>query len=109
MDNDKKLNLWIIFLSIILVICLPFIIGKRENYNDNLENLIGIYGFPFDWLHIYANKGFSFLGIGFIVNIIFFYFVIKSLIWIFKKIIGYVRFFFVICFIKHNKSIFRKK
>lgn len=42
MDNEKKPNLWIIFLSIILVICLPFFIGKRENYNDNLENLIGI-------------------------------------------------------------------
>ncbi|KGA81243.1 hypothetical protein KQ41_20810 [Lysinibacillus fusiformis] len=45
MDNDKRLNLWIIFLSIILVICLPFIIGKRENYNDNLENLIGTTDF----------------------------------------------------------------
>lgn len=82
----KKTNFWIIILSIVLVFTLPFIIGSRENFLS--ENVKAIYGFPFDWLHLYTNKGFSFLGIGFLVNIIFFYFVIKILIWIYKKIVG---------------------
>ncbi len=87
--GTKKTNLWIALLSTVIVICLPFIIGSRRNLNINgeLENLIGIYGFPFDWLHLFPNKGYGFLGIGFILNIIFFYFVIKILIWIFKKLI----------------------
>lgn len=88
--KSKKRDLWIILLSTIIVICLPFIFGSRKNLNINREqeNLIGIYGFPFDWLNLYTNKGFSFLGIGFLVNIIFFYLVIKILIWIYKKIVG---------------------
>ncbi|WP_342513360.1 hypothetical protein MKY34_00795 [Sporosarcina sp. FSL K6-1522] len=89
--KNKKFNVWILIVSIVLVICIPFINGSRENFNVNEgkeDILIGIYGFPFDWLHLYTNNGFSFLGIGFIGNIIFFYCVIKILIWIYKKIFG---------------------
>lgn len=88
---DKRINLWILFISIVLVICIPFINGSRENlnvYEGKEDFLIDIYGFPFDWLHLYPNNGFSFLGIGFIGNIIFFYYAIKILIWLYKKIVG---------------------
>lgn len=82
----KKYNIYILVFSIILVICIPFINGSRENLNiDGYKNF---YGFPFDWLHLYPNNGFSFLWIGFIVNIVIFYYFIKILIWLYKKIFG---------------------
>lgn len=89
--GNKKISIWILIISIVLVICIPFINGSRENLNvyGGQENyLTGIYGFPFDWLHLYPNNGFSFLWLGFMFNIIFFYYVIKILIRIYKKIVG---------------------
>ena len=79
----KKYNIYILVFSIILVVCIPFINGSRDV--DGYENF---YGFPFDWLHLYPNNGFSFLWIGFIVNIVIFYYFIKILIWLYKKIFG---------------------
>lgn len=90
MDLRKKYNIYILVFSIVLVISLPFINGSRENLNSGgYKNfLVGIYGFPFDWLHLYPNNGFSFLWIGFIVNIIIFYYIIRILIWFYNKIFG---------------------
>lgn len=82
--RDKKGDAWIFIVSIFFVICIPFINGTRENLGSN-DFIKTIYGFPFDWLHIFANNGFSFLWIGFIGNILFFYLIIKILIWIYKK------------------------
>ncbi|WP_155590927.1 hypothetical protein [Lysinibacillus cavernae] len=92
-DENKKINKWLLLISIILVICLPFILGSRENLNvhGDREYLKAIYGFPFDWLHLYPNNRFSFLWIGFILNIMFFYYMIKLFIWIYKKIVGMLR------------------
>lgn len=67
-----KMKRWIIIISIILVICLPFINGSREIIGDRGDFIKAIYGFPFDWLYLYINGSFSFLVIGFIGSIIFF-------------------------------------
>ena len=84
----KKVNIYFVLVSIVLVICIPLISGSKESLNNNSDKdyLIGIYGFPFDWLHLYINNGFSFLWIGFIINIIFYYYVIKFLIWLYNKV-----------------------
>ncbi|MFJ7371355.1 hypothetical protein ACIQVU_18310 [Lysinibacillus sp. NPDC098008] len=87
-DKSSVYKIWIIIISIVLVICIPFISGSRDGREDFIK---AIYGFPADWLYLYTNGGFSFLGIGFIVNIIFFYYMIKILIWAYKKIIGWIK------------------
>ncbi|GEM_PF-946981 len=89
--KPNKTNIWIIIVSIVLVVCIPLINGSREIVSDRRDLFRAIYGFPFDWLHLYINGGFSFLVIGFIGNIIFFYYMIKILIWAYKKIIGWIK------------------
>jgi len=93
-NKSKRNNVCFLIISIVLVIFIPFGYERKENFNvySGKENLKEIYGFPFDWLHLYPNSGFSFLWIGFIVNIIFFYYGLKILTRIYKKVVSYLRF-----------------
>jgi hypothetical protein len=77
--NNTEIDKWVLIASILLVVCVPFIFeGKKISNTTYL-------GFPFDWLTLYPNNGYSFQTIGFILNIIVFYFVIKILMKIYKK------------------------
>ena len=88
--KGKKINLFVLIVSLIIVILIPFLLGFRESasviyeYRENPGDKY--FGFPFDWLVLYPNNGYSFLGIGFIINVILFYFVIKFLVRLYTKL-----------------------
>ena len=74
----NKLKILILFFSVSLVILIPLIFDLKE------DTYGGYYGFPVDWLVLYPN-GFGFLWIGFILDVVIFYFVTKTIVSIFNK------------------------
>lgn len=55
------------------MIALSFFYGYTRNSRGDY------LGFPFDWLVFYPNKGYGFLGVGFILNIVIFFLIVKAL------------------------------
>ncbi|MDG3045053.1 hypothetical protein OE903_18630 [Bacillus sp. B6(2022)] len=43
-------------------------------------------GFPIDWLVLHSNYGVEFLFLGFILDVIIFYFLLKVLLRVYKRI-----------------------
>ncbi len=60
---------YILILSIVCVLGISFIPG----IGIRIEGGSTFLGFPADWLSLYKNGGFSFLWLGLIFNIAFFY------------------------------------
>lgn len=78
--KTRKFNLIAFLMSIILVVCIPFIFDMKT-----ITSGVEYRGFPVDWLALYPNNGFSFKGLGFLVNVIVFYWLIKLLMSKLKK------------------------
>lgn len=78
--KTRKFNLIAFLISIILVVCIPFIFDMKT-----ITSGVEYRGFPVDWLALYPNNGFSFKGLGFLVNVIVFYWLIKLLMSKLKK------------------------
>ncbi|TFD96626.1 hypothetical protein [Jeotgalibacillus sp. R-1-5s-1] len=72
---NRKLKILIWSTSFILVILIPFIFNIRI-----FQGAAAYIGFPFDWLVFYPNNGYSFQGMGFLLNLLIFYLLIKALI-----------------------------
>jgi len=67
----KKIGKWILILSFVYVTYRSFL------YEFDEGSGVSHFGIPFNWLALYTNIGFSFLWIGFTLNILFFYFVMN--------------------------------
>ena len=63
-----KFNLFALIASIAFVLFIPFVFDMKT-----IASGAEYRGFPFDWLAIYPNIGFSFKGLGFLLNVILFY------------------------------------
>lgn len=74
MDDKKKKGInWVVALiSILLVVFLPFVFDLKIT-----DSGTEFRGFPFDWLAIYPNNGYSFKGMGFLANIVIFYWLLN--------------------------------
>lgn len=78
--RSRKFNLIPFLTSIILVLCIPFIFDMKI-----IASGVEYRGFPFDWLAVYPGNGFSFKGLGFLVDVVVFYWLITLLIKKLKK------------------------
>lgn len=84
-EKEKIVKLIILLVSVILVLCIPFIFDMKVVDSENIE----YRGFPIDWLAIYHNdgykNGYSFKGFGFLLDVVLFYLFIKFVVNRFKK------------------------
>lgn len=78
----KRLNPYILLVSIALAFLVPLLFGFHAN------GYARYYGFPFDGFVSYSDGGYGFLGIGFILNIVFFYFVCVLLNKVFRIVMN---------------------
>jgi len=80
MNNKKKINLSLVVISTLLVVSIPFIFDMKTTVAS-----VEFRGFPFDWIATYPSNGFSFKGLGFLADIIIWYFVLSLVVNLFKK------------------------
>lgn len=73
----------VIFISSIILVLLFSLIPDLSNRLE--EDGTRVFGFPADWLALYPNGGFSFLGWGFLFNIGFFYLICLFVFKYFKQ------------------------
>lgn len=78
----KKVKVYILILSLIAVFGFTFI----PDFGVRFEEGTRFYGFPSDLLGLYPSGGFSFIGLGFLFNIAFFYFIFILMFKGFKKV-----------------------
>ncbi len=81
MNKIKKMLIVIMSLVLLLVVSLT-----NNYFVTTNEDGDRFFGFPANWLAIYPYDGLGFLWIGFIVYIVFFYFIILLLINFTKKV-----------------------
>ena len=82
MRNEPKnrSKLMVLAVSMLLVICLPFVFDLKTTTSNG-----EVRGVPFDWLAVYPNNGFSFKGLGFLADILIWYFVLRLVMNLFNK------------------------
>jgi len=66
--KNKRINRVVLLISVLMVVGIPYVFDLKTS-TSNAE----FRGFPVDWLALYPDNGFSFKGMGFLVNVIFFY------------------------------------
>lgn len=74
-EKAGKFNLFALLASITFVVLIPFVFDMKT-----ITSGAEYRGFPFDWLAIYPNNGFSFKGFGFWLNVMLFYLFINIFI-----------------------------
>lgn len=82
MKNNKK-KVYVLILSIICLLSFSFI----PNIGLRIEENSYYWGFPADWLGIHQYGGFSFMWLGFLFNIAFFY----SIFWLMTKSLSIIK------------------
>ncbi|WP_349925158.1 hypothetical protein ABNP43_17490 [Bacillus altitudinis] len=78
--NKKTVN-WLLSISVLLVIGTAFMRGVYVPHAGS-----DYRGFPIDWLVLHSNYGVEFLFFGFILDVIIFYFLLKVLLRVYKRI-----------------------
>ncbi|PSL40911.1 hypothetical protein B0H99_10343 [Planomicrobium soli] len=78
--RSRKLNLIPFLTSVILVLCIPYIFDMKT-----ITLGMEYRGFPFNWLAVYPSNGISFKGLGFLVDVVVFYWLMTLLINKLKK------------------------
>lgn len=81
---NKRTKIWVFVFSLILVFLFSFFPDFAIKINQDGDQY---YGLPFDWLVLRPHGRFSFLWIGFLLNILFFYVICKIVIKIINKVL----------------------
>ena len=74
--KKSKNRVYVLILSIICVLCFSFVF----NIGLRIDEMTLIPSFPSEWLGIHENGGFSFMWLGFLFDIVFFYLIFWLLI-----------------------------
>ncbi|WP_102691590.1 hypothetical protein [Rummeliibacillus pycnus] len=84
----KRKRIYLLIFGILLVFLFSFVfdIGYRVD-NDKSH----FYGFPAEWLGLYTDGTYGFMGLGLLFNIALFYLVCLILFEIFKSILSRVK------------------
>lgn len=82
MKKNKK-RIYFLILSFVGVLCFSFIPG----FSIRTEDKSRFFGFPAEWLGLYGHGGFSFKGVGFLLNITLFYLIFLFIDKTFKRVL----------------------
>nr|WGD98480.1 hypothetical protein P5627_05170 [Bacillus safensis] len=77
--KNKKTSNWLLSISILIVIGTALLRGV--SYSD-----ANYRGFPIDWLVLHGHHTFEFLLWGFILDVVIFYFLLKMLLRLYKRV-----------------------
>lgn len=77
-QNKKTFN-WLLSISVLIVIGTALLRGV--SYSD-----ADYRGFPIDWLVLHGHHAFEFLLWGFILDVVIFYFLLKMLLRLYKRV-----------------------
>ncbi|WEZ16993.1 hypothetical protein [Bacillus safensis] len=78
--QNKKTSNWLLSISVLIVIGTALLRGV--SYAD-----ADYRGFPIDWLVLHGHHAFEFLLWGFILDVVIFYFLLKMLLRLYKRVI----------------------
>ncbi|MEC1046098.1 hypothetical protein [Bacillus safensis] len=77
--QNKKISNWLLSISVLIVIGTALLRGV--SYSD-----ADYRGFPIDWLVLHGHHTFEFLVWGFILDVVIFYFLLKMLLRLYKRV-----------------------
>ncbi|WP_342492664.1 MULTISPECIES: hypothetical protein [Bacillus] len=78
--QNKKTSNWLLSISVLIVIGTALLRGVSYSEAD-------YRGFPIDWLVLHGHHAFEFLLWGFILDVVIFYFLLKMLLRLYKRVI----------------------
>ncbi|MCU0156354.1 hypothetical protein [Bacillus safensis] len=77
--QNKKTSNWLLSISVLIVIGTALLRGVSYSEAD-------YRGFPIDWLVLHGHHAFEFLVWGFILDVVIFYFLLKMLLRLYKRV-----------------------
>ncbi|KEP31208.1 hypothetical protein ER50_03380 [Bacillus safensis] len=77
--QNKKTSNWLLSISVLIVIGTALLRGVSYSEAD-------YRGFPIDWLVLHGHHTFEFLLWGFILDVVIFYFLLKMLLRLYKRV-----------------------